>query len=401
MSQQAVPLQPNSTILEDRWLHQAMIFFSSFDQRSALVNWILLALLILAYYLAATWLGLSIALPATLILSLFMLLDLGLIWQLPRSGISYGPIASPFMIASIPRLAVAVAGLLLGLWYPLPALWLMVGLQLFGLLCYSWGMLIEPHRLAVTSLDVESKHLPANAPPIRMLHLSDIHLERPTSREAKVLDLIAEIKPDLIVITGDYLNLSFNEHPEAIAAVRQLLAKISAPFGVYATLGSPPVDLTTVAPFHFAQTDIQLLRHEVVNLDLGQGRLLTLMGMDCSHDMAYDQPQLTKLISRCEADRARILLYHSPELMPAAQNHEIDLFLCGHTHGGQVRMPIYGAIMTSACTGKRYEMGRYDEQGTTLYVSRGIGLEGMCAPRIRLLCPPEITLVTLHGTHEP
>ena len=100
------------------------------------------------------------------------------------------------------------------------------------------------------------------------------------------------------------------------------------------------------------------------------------------------------------ADSARVLLYHSPELMPLVQQHPVELYLCGHTHGGQVRLPFYGAIVTSSVTGKRYEMGAYDEQETMLYVSRGIGLEGLSAPRMRLFCPPEIVLHTLSGGHE-
>ena len=123
------------------------------------------------------------------------------------------------------------------------------------------------------------------------------------------------------------------------------------------------------------------------------------MGVDCDHDLETDGAVLKKLIELAPANSTRILLYHSPELMPMAQQYPIDLYLCGHTHGGQVRLPGYGAILTSSALGKRYEMGRYTEQNTTLYVSRGIGLEGLSAPRMRLLCKPEITLVQLRGHH--
>jgi hypothetical protein len=83
--------------------------------------------------------------------------------------------------------------------------------------------------------------------------------------------------------------------------------------------------------------------------------------------------------------------------MPLVQQYPVDLYLCGHTHGGQVRMPWYGAVLTSSSLGKRYEMGEYVEQNTRLYISRGIGLEGLSAPRLRLLCPPEIVLWELSG----
>jgi hypothetical protein len=86
--------------------------------------------------------------------------------------------------------------------------------------------------------------------------------------------------------------------------------------------------------------------------------------------------------------------------MPQAADHGIDLYLCGHTHGGQIRLPVIGAILTSSQLGKRYEMGHYHEGQTHMYVSRGVGLEGLSAPRIRFMAPPEITLVTLVGSQD-
>jgi predicted MPP superfamily phosphohydrolase len=83
--------------------------------------------------------------------------------------------------------------------------------------------------------------------------------------------------------------------------------------------------------------------------------------------------------------------------MPQAIEHGIDLYLCGHTHGGQVRLPVIGAVLTSSRLGRRYVMGHYHEGRTHLYVSRGVGFEGLGAPRVRLFCPPEITLITLGG----
>ncbi|MEM7034190.1 MAG: metallophosphoesterase [Chloroflexota bacterium] len=394
------PLKPNMTILEDRWLHHVMVFFSSFDERPTWFNWLVLLGVVGIYLAVASLVVPVVALSLAVILFGFMLLDIGLLWILPRVGVSFGAVPAPLILLSMPRLAVAGLSLLLAIFQPWSAVWLMLILQIAGLTVYLWSSLIEPYQLSLTQLQIQTSTLKSDAPPIRMLHLSDLHLERLTKRENHVLDLIAQAKPDLIVITGDYLNLSYNRDPEAIDQVRAFLPKIKAPFGVYATLGSPPVDVWDVAPFHFKDTDIRLLRNETVDLDLGQGRQLTLIGMDCTHDMTYDVYQLEKQFETPLPQVPRVLLYHSPELMPDACKKDIDLFLCGHTHGGQVRLPFYGAILTSSCTGKRYEMGRYDEQGTTLYVSRGIGLEGMSAPRIRLFCPPEITLVTLQGRAE-
>jgi predicted MPP superfamily phosphohydrolase len=86
--------------------------------------------------------------------------------------------------------------------------------------------------------------------------------------------------------------------------------------------------------------------------------------------------------------------------MPEAVELGVDLYLCGHTHGGQIRLPGFGALITSSEFWKRYEMGRYEENGTTLYVSRGLGMEGLGAPRARFLSRPEIIEWRLSGTHK-
>jgi predicted MPP superfamily phosphohydrolase len=262
-------------------------------------------------------------------------------------------------------------------------------------------MLHEPFTLATTNRAVQLPAWPDDSPPVRLLHLSDLHVERLTRRESHLLELIEQAQPDVIVITGDYLNLSYVNEPTARAEVRQLLAKIKAPYGVYATLGSPPVDPRDTTPSLFDDLDIRLLRDEVAVLQLPGNRKLSLLGLDCEHDLASDASVFRKLFELAPPDSMRLLLYHSPELMPLVQRYPIDLYLCGHTHGGQIRLPAYGAILTSSVTGKRYEMGAYLEQDTMLYISRGIGLEGLSAPRMRLLCPPEIILFTLssNGRH--
>jgi predicted MPP superfamily phosphohydrolase len=79
-------------------------------------------------------------------------------------------------------------------------------------------------------------------------------------------------------------------------------------------------------------------------------------------------------------------------MAPIAARMGIDLQLSGHTHGGQVRLPLIGALFTGSLYGKGFEAGRMELNNMTLYITRGIGLEGAAAPRLRLLCPPEIIL---------
>ncbi len=123
------------------------------------------------------------------------------------------------------------------------------------------------------------------------------------------------------------------------------------------------------------------------------GARLWLLGVRHTYDEPRDTRALTHLVTSTPADGVRILLYHTG---PDAGRSplDIDLYPCGHTHGGQIRLPFYGALATSSRWGKRYEHGRYREGRTTLYVSRGLGVEGLGAPRARFLAPPEI--ITWH-----
>jgi predicted MPP superfamily phosphohydrolase len=187
--------------------------------------------------------------------------------------------------------------------------------------------------------------------------------------------------------------LSYNTDEQTHAQVRALLNRLSARYGVFAVLGSPPVDLHAVIPGLFDGLPVRLLRDEAVEVTLSRGRRLTLLGLDCHHDIARDAATLARVLTGVPGDGPRVLLYHSPELMMAAAEQGIDLYLCGHTHGGQVRLPLIGPLLTASKLGRRFVMGHYVRGRTHLYVTRGVGFEGLSAPRVRLLCPPEMTLI--------
>ncbi|MCB0194683.1 MAG: hypothetical protein KDJ65_22215 [Anaerolineae bacterium] len=385
-------------VLEERWLHK--IFLATHIPATWNFWKLGFGLIAVTFIAWRFWrlLKAGAALAAS-IYFFFSVTDWLLLRWLISSGRSFGPIGPQLLVKNIPRLgAVFVAGLVAWLLGSTGVgLGLLLIFQLFGSAVYWWGMLHEPFALNVTRRDIRPAAWSSTSSPLRLLHLSDLHVERLTRREVHLLETIEQLQADLIVITGDYLNLSYVDDPVARQDVRKILTKLDAPYGVYATLGSPPVDPRNTTPSLFDGTKIRLLRDEVAVIQLADGQKLSLIGMDCEHDLRSDASALENLLEIAPDDSARVLLYHSPELMPIVKNYDIDLYLCGHTHGGQIRMPGYGALLTSSVTGKQYEMGPYTEQNTTLYVSRGIGLEGLSAPRMRLLCPPEIILFTLAG----
>lgn len=390
--------EPTLDILEEGLLHKVMLLFD-LPTRLPAVLVIVLALLF-AGFVGAVWFLITnddpMAQLVAILLVLFMAADMTLLLTLPQQKVSFGPWKAQLFVLAVPRLMAAVGVAILSPWLSGNwSLWLFLAFQVAGTAAFIRGYFIEPFKLRMTAVMAFTDRLPLGTEPIKVLHISDLHVERLTNREARVLELAREAKPDLIVISGDYVNLSYNRDPETLRQVRQLLSQLSAPYGVFATLGSPPVDLReTVVPI-FDGLNITLLRHGWQQVDLGDGRLLTVMGMDCSHDLPVDAGRLARLVAAAPDDAPQLLVYHSPELMPEAIEHQIDLYVCGHTHGGQVRLPLLGPVFTSSQLGRRFVMGLYRYGRTTLYVSRGIGLEGLSAPRVRFLCPPEMTLFTL------
>lgn len=321
--------------------------------------------------------------------------DRQLLASLPGRQISFAPWTE--QIAALALARTLVAGLL-GVFIPWAGWWPVLygnfALQLLGTIALYRGAILEPGRLSLTELAITTDRLPANTPPLRFMHISDIHLERLGRREKQLLELARATEIDFILITGDYVNLSNNTDPVTHEQVRHLLLELSNR-GVYAVMGSPAVDLPAIAGPLFDDSPVRLLRNEAIELQGPDGQKMTLIGLDCRHDIAADTAVLDGVLAGTTGAGPRILLYHSPELMPGAVERGIDLYLCGHTHGGQVRLPAIGPVLTSSKLGRRYVMGHYHEKHTHLYVSRGIGFEGLGAPRVRFLCPPEVTLITL------
>jgi uncharacterized protein len=339
--------------------------------------------------------SLDIGLVVSLAFLTLAVLDWVALSQLPRRHRSFGPVAPPLLVLVPLRAAITIVPVLI----PLSPLWIatLVEVGNFALTGYVldslWG---EPFRLTVTRLTLRSAKL-RGAPPLRVLHVSDFHVERLTRREEKMIKWINELRPDLIVYTGDLLNLSYLDDEQARADCLRLLAQLRAPLGVYGVPGTPLIDTPEVQAAIYPQAaHIHWLKNETIEIE-GYPQL-HLIGLTCTHDPTLDAPRFAHVRATVPPEKFTLLLYHSPDLMPEANRAGIDLYLCGHTHGGQIRMPLWGAVVTGSLYGKRYEMGRYQSGSTTLYVSRGIGLEGKGAPRMRFLCPPEMELFELRGS---
>ncbi len=330
----------------------------------------------------------------------FALADWGLLAFLPRRGISFGAVQPPFLGLTLLRWAitlVAVMAVPVALGWPLPALVAVALVQMVIWAAAVYGTTVEPFRVQTTLVEIPMAKLPRPGSTLAIAQISDLHVERLTRRERALPDLVARLVPDLILLTGDFLSTSYNEVPKSLADVRSLLAQLYAPSGIYAIWGTSEVDRPEFLRPVLDELGIVVLEDQAVEVTVGESRLW-LVGMTCTRNLEVDGARLGTLLADAPAGGLALLMYHTPDLMPQAAAHGVDLYLAGHTHGGQWRLPGFGAVITSSYYWKRYEAGLYQDGNTLLYVSRGLGMEGFGAPRARFFCRPELVSILLTGT---
>ena len=262
-------------------------------------------------------------------------------------------------------------------------------LAALGLLFYAFY--IEPLWVDVTYTDVRLAKLPGGTPPIRVVLMSDTHIERWTRREDDVLAKLVEIKPDMIILAGDYLNIDHFE-PEAYADLHRFFAGLHAPYGVYAVPG-----MTDHAGFGTTLdgTDVVLLDDTYKTVTV-KGARLNLVGIS-DFGAQYDAPMLTTVDRTVPSGAPKFLIYHAPDLIHESAAAGYDFYFAGHTHGGQIALPFFGALVTFGRYGLAYKAGLYELGGsadTHMYITRGIGMEGMNSPRARFFARPEISVIT-------
>jgi len=352
----------------------------------------LLAVLVLA---AALGTGQCFGAPgwAALTLAVASATDLAVLWALPRLGVSYGPIQGPLAVFAVGRHSLALLAALLPPGADLVAL-LAVQQILSG--CSLWGHLVEPFRVEVVRVSAPILHQEPSRP-VRLVLFTDLHLERTTRRERIVLERIAELEPDLVLFGGDLLNLSFLADPQTLAEARSFMATLLERYPLRVVLGNPTVEDRLVVPAFWESLGVTPLEGDAQRLELC-GAAIVLYGLGATRDVDADGERLSALWQRrpAAADEAAVLLYHLPDLADRLVGLApgIELYLCGHTHGGQIRLPGLGPLVTASRARRALASGTHRVPALA-HTSRGLGMEGLGAPRMRFFCRPEITLVTL------
>lgn len=248
--------------------------------------------------------------------------------------------------------------------------------------------IIERFWLEVRWVDVTMENLPQDLSGIRIVQFSDVHLGfyYSTQNLHELVNQINELKPDVICFTGDLLDSA--KAIGSIGEVTQELARLKAAYGKFAVLGNH--DYRTGADLieeNVRSGGFQVLVNEAQAIDY-QGARLHLVGVD---DVLHGHPDLSIALRNVPEKEPTILLVHEPDYAVTSSKHPIQLQLSGHSHGGQVRLPFGGPILTSTL-GKTYNAGLYRLGRLTIYTNRGIGTTIL---PVRFFSRPEISVITL------
>ena len=254
---------------------------------------------------------------------------------------------------------------------------------LIGAVLLSYGYFIEPYWVEVTRVQITSPKLANFSNPIKVVQISDLHCDPVDRVESKLSKIIAAEKPDAIIFTGDAINSR-----KALGLFKTLLKSLSTIAPTFAVDGNHDSRCWSDLNL-YKNTNVTALNGQSVKLSVGgQDVYLAGVGVD-------SEAKTAQALKAIPSGAFTLFLYHSPDLIADLAQRHIDLVCVGHTHGGQVRLPLYGAIITESRYGKQYEAGLYRVRDSWMYVNRGIGMEGGMDPRVRFLARPEVTVFEL------
>lgn len=240
---------------------------------------------------------------------------------------------------------------------------------------------IEPRWLAVHRVGIRSPRLEHA---VRVIIVADIQTDNPGPYERRVLRRVHSEEPDLILLAGDYVQQADQgRYREAAQELSRMMEEegLDAPLGAYAVRGN--VDWPGQWERIFSGLPVTAV-DQSDTVDLGP-LTLTALSLRASSDTEVS-------VSRVEG--FHIVMGHVPNF--AKGDVEADLLIAGHTHGGQVQLPIVGPVMTLSDVPRTWASGVTEiAPGKTLIVSRGIGMERGYAPRLRFLCRPQLVIVDL------
>lgn len=262
----------------------------------------------------------------------------------------------------------------------------------------AWAFWLEPRSLLVRETTLALPGWPEADRGLRVAVLTDIHAGAPYIDRAKlrlIVDMTNAEHPDAVVFLGDLVIQGVKGGrfipPEDTCAI---LRDLRAPLGLYAVLGNHDhwLDSRRVEGA-LSGAGFRVLRDDAV-LVSAQGRSFWIAG---ANDFMEGTPIVRRTLRDVPEDAPVLLLTHNPDIFPSVPAR-VTLTIAGHTHGGQVSLPILGRLIVPSLYGSRYAIGPIEEKGRRMFVATGIGTSII---PVRFRVPPEITLLTLVPAPSP
>ena len=256
----------------------------------------------------------------------------------------------------------------------------------------AWATLVEPRRLRVREVPVRVPAWPPALADLRIALVADLHTGAPHTDERRVERIVREVnarRPDLVALLGDYVDPTVRGgDPLAPEQVARRLVGFNAPLGVFAVLGNHDwVHHGSRVPRALRAAGIEVLENDAVAVER-DGAVLWLAGLA---DQRERQPFASATLAMVPEAQPLIALTHDPDLFPHVRDRAA-LTLAGHTHGGQLSVPLVRRLI--APTREGYVGGLVEEAGAYLYVSRGVGTTWL---PVRLNAPPEVAVITMRA----
>jgi uncharacterized protein len=258
--------------------------------------------------------------------------------------------------------------------------------------------ILEPNDPKVVRLEIPLKRLAKAFDGLTIAQLSDFHYSELCAIPIrKAVEIVKKLQPDVVVLTGDFITVpllsSFLDKKQAANSAEpcaRMLRGLKPPMGMFAVLGNHDVNsdhrwITEI----IESNGIPVLRNRSVPIEKGSARFW-LAGVD---DVLEGKPDLDLALRNVPPAETVILLAHEPDFADQAALHPVDLQLSGHSHGGQIWLPVVGAPWLPPL-GRLYPRGLRKVGGLTLYTNIGLGTIRL---PVRLNCPPEITMLRLRS----
>lgn len=281
-----------------------------------------------------------------------------------------------------------------------------------GLLCLAYSYFIEPNRLVVTEQEIVIKGWDPAFDGLRVAMISDIHGGSNGASAEKLRRVVERTNaqhPDIIVLLGDYVSQGYTRQPiherplrMPVNEIADNLAGLQAKYGVFAVLGNHDgwYSDTEIAA-ELTRVGYRVLQNEIAFVHQN-GRSLRLLGLKDHLKLdswrAFDAT-IRSTVAGYPREGHIIVLEHSPDIFQVLNywknlNPDFKLMLAGHTHGGQVWLPILGAPMVPSSFGQQYAQGHVKEDGVDMFVTSGVGTSIL---PFRFLVPPEVAVITVRA----